>query len=541
MSWLRKLQRMLALPQTLSNTSTGIFDTFTTDAFTPSSNDMQIPHRRYKGSTGSGKTNAASVDILGFAKRGDYWITAVYPHPQAGELLIAELFAIFGEAIFDRLIVERLSDTDRVIPRQFIFSSSDADPYQKAIQDDEYRGAFVDILLPSQEKATLGDQPSKLENLNLAISAKQKLDTWISDSWTHHLLEKHPVNEFAKLHLPGDFKIQLEAIDSLDPKSRLMGPGSAVRLMKPVMGSPVIQVRTFTPESHDDVEFKNKGGIRIILGGDVSKDALRVLVGADFQRTVRDAKRRLLNPGIYFVDEATNYGLYGQFESDALSTVRAFNISMWHAIQSENYPTQDIKRNVAQNVDDYIFLQRDPDEAFNSARTLNAARDLYEIHHEDVSYRSVDTDEFITRKGKSVTKGEKGKSVTESEQLIQKKREEEVRRQVYNPLTQQTERRSDQLMILRTGECWVNARGRAPYRMQVPLFPDSWAFPGLAQAKADECIRLLKQRLPYRTPVAVPFPVLAKTTTSSGGSGKNRPSQNLPKPPGRPGNWSKKK
>jgi hypothetical protein len=510
MSWLRKLQRMLALPQTLSNTSTGIFDTFTTDDSTPSSNDMQIPHRRYKGSTGSGKTNAADVDLLEFARRADYWITAVFPHPQAGELLIAELFAIFGEAIFDRLIVERLSDTDRIIPRQFIYSSSDPDPFKRGIENDEYRGAFVDILLPSQEKATIGDQPSKAENLSLAITVKQNLDVWIPDSWTHHLLEKHPVNEFAKLHLPEEVRLQLEGIDTLDQKSRQMGPGSAVRLIKPVMGSPVMQVRTCLPEDFDWTAFKNKGGIHIILGGDISKDALRVHVGADFQRTVRDAKRRLLNPGIYFVDEATNYGLYGQFESDALSTVRAFGVSMWHAIQSENYATPEIKRNVAQNVDDYIFLQRDPDEAFNSARTLNAARDLYEIHHEDVSYRSVDTDEFITRKGKSVTKGEKVKSVTESEQLIQKKREEEVRRQVYNPLTQQTERRSDQLMILRTGECWVNARGRAPYRMQVPLFTDSWAFPGLAQAKADECIRLLKQREPYKTPVSVEFPTTPK-------------------------------
>lgn len=474
-----------------------------------------IPHRRYKGGTGSGKTNAASDDLLELAKDGEYWITAVYPHPQWGELFIAELYHEFGDEIFNRLIVERLTDVDKVIPRQYLYASQDPDPYKRAMENDGYRQAFIDILLPMQEKSTIGDQPSKAENLNLVIDVKQNMDVWMPDSWIHHILEKHPVNEYAKLHVPQEQKLALEAIDKLDPKSRQMGPGSAVRLMKPSLGSPVLQVRTFMPENMDDVAFKNTGGIRVILGdGDLSKDALRVHVGSDFQRTVRDAKRRLLDPGVYFIDEATNYGLYGQFESDALSTVRAFGISMWHAIQSENYSTPEIARNVAQNVDDRIFRQTDPDEAYRAARTINAARDRYQIHHEDVSYRSVETDEIISRKGKSVTKGEKGKSVTESDQFIQKKEDKEVKTPRYDTLNEQTEYRSQELMTLLPGEHWVNERGRAPYKTRARLFPDSWGFAhdkgSLAQDKSQECIQILKSRPPYVTPVKPEFPTMPK-------------------------------
>lgn len=508
-----------------------------------------IPHRRFRGSTGSGKTNAAAYFLRKYGIEGEYWITAVFPHPQWGELLIAELYHDYGEAIFDRLIVERLSDTDRIIPRQFLYSSSDPDPYKRAMENDEYRGAWVDTYLPSQSIGHLSDQAFKYKYMHLAGKVKQNQKEWWPESWLSYVLEKHAVHDHAKQNMMEDRKDltgELEELDKMAHKERFIGPGSASRLIDTVNGNPVMQVRTCMPETFDWVQFKNKGGIHIILGGNVSKDALRVHVGADFQRTVRDAKRRLLHPGIYFIDEATNYGLYGQFESDALSTVRAFGVSMWHAIQSENYP-EEIKQNVSQNVEDYVFLQLDPDESLRAARTLNASRDRYKVHHEDVSFRSVETEEFIERKGKSITKGDK-KSVTESTQLIPKKREEEVRTARYEALSDQTDFMSQELMTLLPGECWVNERGRAPHKTRVPLFEDSWGLRPdrpwertLSQEKADECINLLKQRPPYVTPVVVPFPVQDKTTTSSGGSGKNKPSQNLPKPPSRPGNWSKKK
>lgn len=535
MSWLKRLLTIPTLRKKRSHTRTGTLSLGRDESFIQSLLSEVVPHRRYKGSTGSGKTNAATLHLLEFALRGDYWITAVFPHPQWGEKLIAELYCLLGEELFDRLIVERLSDTDRIIPRQFLYSSKAEDPYQRMMENDEYRQAFVDILLPMQEKTTLGDQPSKAENLDLAIAVQQNLDVFSPESWMHHLLAfRHPVNTFAKRHLPEEQKLALESLDGLDAKARQMGPGSACRLLRPTMGSPVMQVRTCMPEYFDWTRFKNKAGIHVILGGNVSKDAIRVHVGSDFQRTVRSAKRRELNPGIYFKDEATNYGLYGNFESEALSTIRAFGVSMWHAIQSENYATPEIVRNVAQNVEDWIFLQLDPDEALRAARTLNGRRDPYEVHHEDVTIRSVETGEYDKKIRKGISKGKNGITETESEQLIPIRRDEELKTKRFNPLQAQTEEQADRLMQFRPGQCAVNERGRAPYETQVDLFPDSWAFSGLAEAKATECIQAIKQRAPYETPVMVPFPV-EETTSSSGSKGQTKPSRNLPKPRGRHG------
>lgn len=530
----RLLQTILCYVRTL----------FVTSALTEPLGDFKsfpptIPHRRYKGSTSSGKTNGACVDLLEIAKTGQYWITAVFPHPQFGLKFIAELYALFGDELLDRLIAERLSDTDRVIPRQFIFSSDHPDPFKRRIENDEYRSAFVDILLPMQEKVTIGDQPSKAENLDLAIGVKQNQDIWWPDSWMPYVLEDHSVHDHAKAHCTAEKELEdLKAAGRLKGKEHSMGPGSASRIMRP-MGNPVIEVRCCAPENFDWIAFKNKCGIHVILGGDVSDDALRIFCCSDYQRTVRAAKKRLLRPGIIFRDEATNYGLFGNFEANTLSTGRAFGISDWHTVQIENYPTPDIAKGVNQNVEDYVLRQTDPEEALKSARSLNATRDINQVHHEDVTYRSVETGEVEILTRKSTTKGEK-KSVTESEQLLPRKRDEEVRRPVFNQLSTQTEAMADSLMTSGPGECWIRPQGAAPYKKQLSLFPDSWVFPGLAEAKAEECIARLKERHPYVTPVQVPFPAPVKTTTSSESKGKKPPSQNLPKPRGRRGNSSRK-
>lgn len=471
-----------------------------------------ISHRRYRGSTGSGKTNAACVHLLEKAIRGDCWITAAFPHPQWGELLIAELYATLGDALFDRLIVERLEDTDRVIMRQFIHSSDHADPYKKMLEDDEYRNGFLDICMRQQGITTLSESPAKFKYSHVAVSLKQCQDVWWSDSLLPYAIRKHPFRSFAKAHATDPKSVfEVEEIERMPIAQQLTMVESAARLTSDVLSSPVIQARTCLPETIDWTAFKNNCGIHIILGGNISDHALRVHIGTDFQKTVNDAKKRKIIPGIYFVDEATNYHLYGAYESKALSTVRAFGISMWHAVQSCDYPTPDISRNTNQNVEDYIFAQFDPDESEQAARGLKGAYDRMKIHHEREVKRQVPIQgafDIVTRK--SVAKGDNGKSVTESEQLVQRYDTEREYIPEFEKGKDQEFWKAQELQMLRVGQCVVRERNRPPYRLDVPLFPDSWGFPGYAKDKAEQCIQILKSRPPYETPVSVEFPTMPK-------------------------------
>ncbi|MGC3970603.1 MAG: hypothetical protein QM775_25690 [Pirellulales bacterium] len=311
----------------------------------------------------------------------------------------------------------------------------------------------------------------------------------------------------------------MEEVRRLGVRERALMVESAARLLDDVLGSPVNRARTCKPETFDSVGFWNKAGIYIAIGGGVSDHAFAVHRGSIFQRLFRDAlNQRLTRDGIIWDDEATNYKSYGWLESKALSTIRAFKGSMWHSVQSPDYPEDAIGRNVSQNVDEYAFRQGDPDSAERFARSLKRRIDRNKVHHEETIKRQVAIpgafDIFVT-KGKSVSKGEKGKSVSESENqhIVQKYEEVVEYRPVYESPSDQLQWLSQELLGLPVGSCYVREGEAIPYLKQYEQFPDSWMFPGLASAKFHEAMEIMKCRPPFEKPIPTVYPTMPSPTS----------------------------
>jgi hypothetical protein len=493
-------------------------------------------HRLVAGPSGTGKTNYLNVEALKIVERGDCWGTWVFPHPQPGYQLIAELYARYGEAILERLIVERLQDMDRIIHRKYVNVSTAENDFDRMRENDEFCWQFLDMAARRRGLADLAETPVLEKYAKLAVNVYQCLDAWISESQIPRFLRpKSPAQDFAIAHCTvgpdaAELREELRRTAIFPPREQLSLLEPAERLLNALFRNAVIFARTTQPQKIDLVDFKNKCGIHIILGGNVSDDALRLHVGTDFQQTAFHAKNQQLRNGVYVVDEANNYLLIGNFESKALSTLRAFGTDCVYAVQSYDFPTEEIKNNVLINTIHVLFRQAWK-SAQESAQTLLPLLDKFAVHHERVIKRQVHAGfQEIEKKGKTVSKGEHGKTESEStsSHLLPIIREVEESEPIYIPPHDQLVWLAQYLQGLPVGTCVVNEHDRAPYKYPVPLMPDLWAFSGLAQLKAEECIQLVKSQAMYEPPVRI-SPItrsvesgMRKSTRSSDSSGRQQ-------------------
>src|SRR4051794_264125 len=103
----------------------------------------QLEHKLIIGPSGTGKTNLIKVQAIQIAQEGTAWATFAFPHPQAGEELIGELYAIFGPSVQKRLIIERVSDVDRVIHRRYVNRSFAKNEFEFMRENDEFCWQFL--------------------------------------------------------------------------------------------------------------------------------------------------------------------------------------------------------------------------------------------------------------------------------------------------------------------------------------------------------------------------------------------------------------
>lgn len=467
----------------------------------------QLEHKLIIGPSGTGKTNLIKVQAIQIARQRTHWATFAFPHPQAGEELIGELLACFGPAIQERLIVERVSDVDRVIHRRYVNRSFAQNEFDFMRENDEFCWQFLEMAARRRGLTDLAETPVLEKYAKLAISVYQSLDEWISESLIPQFLRpKSDAQQFAIDHCTlgpdaEELRRELVLISRFSVQQQITLLEPAERLLNALLRNVAIYVRTTKPQTVDFVEFKNRCGLHIILGGNISDDALRLHVGTDFQQTAFAARNRQLREGYYYVDEALNYHLLSNFESKALSTLRAFGMHCVYAIQSTDFESPEIATNVLTNTQHFIFQQawKSSEEM---AKTLLPLLNKYDVHH--TTQRQVHAGfQEIERRGKSVSKGEHG--TTESESVsshlvpIYDERDEPT----YTPPRDQLVWLAQELQQLPVGTCIVNPRNSAPYKYAVPLMPDSWAFPGLCQIKAQECINLIKSQAIYEAPVHV--------------------------------------
>lgn len=489
---------------------------------------FEMGHKLFVGPTGTGKTNLVLLLILSMIDSG-CWITAAFPHEQPGLDLIAELYARYGKAIFNRLLVIDLRDMTKVVMTQFIHSSSNPDPLQRLHENDIFSAPLLDSMRRRRPDIKSWDErPTLYDGAQLAIRLYQNKDRWYPEPWLYDaFLKRHPKQTFVASHCTNvDDRNELLSFNFLPPREQESTSKAIRRLLKGTLAIPAILARTSKPPVHDKKAFLNRGGITVILGG-ASDQAASVAIGSDFAETMFLAKQGLERPGVYVVDEALNHKLLGEYESTILSTIRWKGVSVWYVVQSFDFPSEEIKNNVLQNTDHYWFRQGTYDMAMEAAKDMLGALDEYKVHHTITKqvHAGFDT---IHRVTKGISKHpEHGDIESEHEQVSMVPLYKELKEDVHQAPDHQLVWFAQSMQELQW-ECCVREKNRAPYKLSIPLLPDSWAFEGLKERKAAECLTLLKERPEYQTPeLTNPEPRTTKSPTtamrgSNGHSGGGR-------------------
>ncbi len=468
---------------------------------------MFLGHRLITGKTGSGKTNYLLTELLSLVYQGEHWITAIFPHSEAGKKFVAELYGQFGDWILDRLVVEQLSDTDSVVMRRFIDSSDSDDYFERMREHDETVTAGQDLFARQRELPNLHDHVSLDEVSNIAFNVILNQREPIAESFYPYLLDrKHPVSREAKRNLREDCEElldQYEQILSVPPAEAKFTTKPVARMFRKNWWNGVMLSRTSQPQIWDKRAFHNKGGIFIILGDNVSPDVLRTYVLFDFLQTSRWARKGLIGPGVYAVDEATNYGLIGDFEARQAATLRFTGMACWWLLQTYAFPTPKIEQSIIGNTDLYAFKQSG-EMAHKSAQSLLGILDEHKVHH--TTKKRIDREpKREKRKTKTTTSNNQGGSMSESEseQLIPDFFYEDEN--AYQSGHEQVLFLARNLQVQPVGQYHYTSSLHGSGIAQAELFGDSWAFPGLAQAKFDECLQKIKTSAIYQKPTRTRF------------------------------------
>lgn len=492
-----------------------------------------MAHKLISGMTGSGKTNYMLVELMREALAGETWIIAVFPHRKAGLDFIAELYARMGEYLFQRLVIEDLQDISTVLMRSFIQKSTESDPWQRQKENEMFLHATQEMIFRRRtDIKDLAEHPVLEKYTRVPIRAFQELDTWLPEWMIPYVLQpSHQHFATIRQHVADqEIQYELEQISKMPPRERLQLLEPCARVLYAMYGNATIKARTTAQPVFDKLAFLNAGGILIVLGGDVSDDAIRTFTGALFQEIYRLVKAGLDRPGIWACDEVNNYYLVGYAESKAMATVRGLGkgMEMWIATQALNFPQDDITSNVLTNTDHYWFLNGDPKTVEIASRDLAGGFDENKVHHTRDVQRHAGFKE-IKRIGKSTTKREDSTADTVSESIQLVPQYVMEREEVYQSGAEQLVWQNVQMQRLPVGSCYVRNRGRAPYQLRVKLLPDSWVFPGLAQEKAQQCLHKVKSLPLYQAPtMPSPESVTEKPSTSSTSTPQAQPSSSEP-------------
>ena len=461
-----------------------------------------LGHRLYSGKTGSGKTNAVLNDMMEVVYGGQHWITFVAPHEKAAVDFVSELYAQFGEEILSRLVVEQLGDTELVIPRQFIQRSDDQDYWKRQQENDAFTEAMLSLMAARRKMTDFFERPSLEEVSTLTIQLYQNQDVW----WPEHLLPqalqpRSPIHKFAVQHCT-DPEVKERFSDKVNvaPSVAETSTKPVGRMLELLLSNYAMKARTGIQQTWNKIDFHNRAGIFVIVANGCSIDALRTYTFAEFHQVSNWIKRGVIGPGVFVVDEVANYQLAGSYEAKAFATLRGSGMSIWHIVQSTNYPTEEITEAILDNSDHFVFLQGSAKMSQLFAGDLLPVLDEYKVHH--TTKKRVDRPmQAVTRITK--TKGDKGESESKSEVLVADF--DVVDESVYQTGNEQVLWLAQKLQKLPRGHYYYKTSRNGAGRAKAELFPDSWAFPGLKEAKYLECLQLLKTQAIYQQPTRTPF------------------------------------
>ncbi len=469
-----------------------------------------IGHRVISGKTGSGKTNFVLNEMMDVIYRGTHWLTFIAPHEKAAIDLAAELYSQFSDSILPRLVIERLVDTDKVIFREIIQKSDSEDEWQRQQENDAFAENMISLMAARRKKTDFYENPSLQEISQLAIACYQNQDVW----WPEYLLSqvldpKTAISKFALQHcMDEEVRDRLIQKINVPPSVAETSTRAVARMLDLQLGNTAIRARTSGPQIFDKRAFHNNCGIFVIVANGCSMDALRTYVSIEFQQTVAWMKNGEIGPGVFVVDEVANYQLAGMFEARAFNTMRGSGLNIWHIVQSPDYQNDDVTEAILDNSDHFVFQQGSAKSAKYFAEDLLETLDEYKVHHTTVQ-QVHDGYDFIDRRtsSSSMRITDDGAQTTHGESFgqapIAKYRQESI--PSYQAGNEQVLWLTRKIQSLPRGRYFYKTSRGGAGSAKAKLFRNSWAFPGLKEAKYLECLQKIKTSAIYQQPIRTPF------------------------------------
>jgi hypothetical protein len=171
---------------------------------------------------------------------------------------------------------------------------------------------------------------------------------------------------------------------SLSPTARRAETAPAERVLRAVLQSPAFRVRSGDATS-DIGRFLDERGILVLDGssrGNLSRDAMSVMMGAIILRVIRHARTGAANRIVLVIVEAVNANLLGLHESQALAEADKWGLEVHILVQDPfGFPTAEVRSNVLQNCGRHEWFRQGSADAARLAAEDAATRSAQGASH----------------------------------------------------------------------------------------------------------------------------------------------------------------
>lgn len=481
------------------------------------------------GPTGSGKNNYVNLLLLALILGGNHWVVCYFPHPQPAIQLVAEAYAVLGDALIPRLIVERLRDTDRVVMRSIVRREQQGTHFARTLANDLSLNWFLEMLAygrPDFQNPT--SRPVLYRFTTLAYRALQYAGVWMPDSWMPFVLRpRHPVQDLAiETCTHPEVRHDLEWIRTFSLRDQLALLQPIENMLTPHVGNAVSGSRTSRPPRHVKQEFMRRAGIHVIIADGIPRESQRLVFAQDFEETMTAAEQGVGRPGVYMVDELNKLGVTEGFVN-RLATMRASDVTIIGIKQWLDFETPALEEGFCQNTDHVWMPQSSPRMAELAVRDMRGLLDRFAVHHEEETTRQVSRIALIERETFTEGAGPHGKTKSTSKTVVPVSIPELIteRRPVYESPKDQEFWHVARIMESPIGTVFIKPRLGPPRVERVPLFPNSWGFPEVMQARFEECLAKCMNNPIFETPAENDFPVPAARTTNTQQNARRRRSR----------------
>jgi hypothetical protein len=482
----------------------------------------EVRHTLVCGATRSGKSAAELARLVPLA-RGQQCALVVLDPP--GGLAAQLLLHLDSLGLTHRVLYDRLADTDRVPGYDWLSASTHPDPFQRSGENDERVREFAAILLRRRGGRDIALSALIEETLLAALRLYVHQATPVPLPWLAEVFTRGaPARSHLLTHCTEPSLVQkFEELASLGPTARRAETAPAERILRAVLESPSFRVRSGDPTLDLD-RFLDDRGILLLDGssqGNLSRDAASVMMGAVILKVIAHCRTGAKCNVLLVLDEATNAGLLGLHESQALAESGKGGLQCHVLVQSPfGFPSEEIQRNVLQNCWRHEwFRQGSPEAARLAAEDLaTPLLDPLKVHHTEYRIRTVDAgfervqtadhSEWTDPEGRTTGRTRSWRTV-----LWPRRREVKDAQQRYTALQDQILLLQKDLMLLQPGYRFVRGDTVTPTPEYVPLLRTPWdsrdayriTFEGtpagtLATVRLRSVLAAMKRRSAFRVP-----------------------------------------